>query len=212
MNTRLTRSAAVAAGLIALAVGTGAPAFAHDTPARGSTCRTSGMVEIDHGKVYVCTVRKVGAEPTWVRGRTISRSPLTMVDGWAKAADTGMSAAFGTVRNPTSRPIRIVGAVSSSSKVLQLHEVVAKDGSMVMQQRMRGFVIPAGGSLELKPGGSHVMFMSLTKPIKAGDLVPLMLITSDGGLLRTKVLGKVFSGANEDYLSGSSGASAMSGR
>jgi periplasmic copper chaperone A len=86
--------------------------------------------------------------------------------------------------------------------VLQLHEVVDKDGSMVMQQKNGGFVIPAGGMLTLKPGGSHVMFMDLTKPIKAGDMVPVTLITSDGGLFKTKVLGKVYNGGNETYMPG----------
>ncbi len=79
-----------------------------------------------------------------------------------------MSAAFGMVTNPTAKPVRIIGAYSSYAKAVQLHEVVAKDGAMVMQQKTGGFAIPAGGMLELKPGGNHLMFVGITKPITAG--------------------------------------------
>jgi copper(I)-binding protein len=113
-----------------------------------------------------------------------------------------MSAAFGMVKNPSAQAVRVIGAYSSYAKAVQLHEVVAKDGSMVMQQKAGGFAIPANGMLELKPGGNHLMFVGITKPITAGAQIPVTLITSDGGLLRVKVLAKVYNGANETYMSG----------
>ena len=189
------------AALLASAVAA-APAQAHETPTPGSTCAMSGTTVIDHGKVWVCTSATEGAKPRWSKGRTTSKSPLTMTDGWAKAADSGMSAGFGMLKNPTAKPIRVVGAYTTTSPVVQLHEVVDKDGAMVMQQKTGGFVIPAGGMLELKPGGNHIMFMKLTKPITAGSMIPVTLITADGGMLTTKVLAKVYAGANETYDSG----------
>ncbi len=197
--------AAVAVSLVALTLGAAAPAQAHEPPKAGSRCAMSGMTQINHGSVYVCTSRTPDSTPRWGTGAKISRSSLTVSDGWAKAADSGMSAAFGAVANPTRKAIRVVGAYSPFSRVVQLHEVVAKAGSMVMQQKSGGFLIPAGGTLDLKPGGSHLMFLKITKPITAGTVVPVTLITADGGLLRVKVLGKVFAGANEDYPAGMSG-------
>ena len=35
--------------------------------------------------------------------------------------------------------------------------------------------IPANGSLELKPGAAHLMFVDIRKPFKEGDLVPVTL-------------------------------------
>ena len=192
------------AALLASAV-VAAPVQAHETPTPGSTCAMSGMTVIDHGKVWVCTSATEGAKPRWSRGRTTSKSPLTMTDGWAKAADSGMSAGFGMLKNPTAKPIRVVGAYTTTSPVVQLHEVVDKDGAMVMQQKTGGFVIPAGGMLELKPGGNHMMFMKIKKPITAGSTVPITLVTADGGLLTVKLMGKVYNGANETYTGGMSG-------
>lgn len=199
-RTIRTTMAAVAA--VAL-VGITAPlAQAHEAPKPGSRCAMSGMVEDNHGTLYVCSSAKQGAKPRWGKGLTASASPISITDGWAKAAETGMSAAFGMVKNPTNKPIRVIAATSPYSTFLQLHEVVMKDGSMVMQQKQGGFVIPAKGMMELKPGGNHLMFMKLTKPITAGTLVPVTLITADGGVLKTKVLGKVYAGANETYTDG----------
>jgi copper(I)-binding protein len=200
-STVLRSGAALTATLLAAGIAA-APAQAHETPKLGSTCALSGTIEIDHGDVYVCVSRTEGAKPRWGKALPISRAAITLSDGWAKAADSGMSAAFGMVKNPTAKPVRVIGAYSSYAKAVQLHEVVDKSGSMVMQQKAGGFLIPAGGMLELKPGGNHLMFMGLTKPITAGMQIPVTLITADGGLQRVKVLAKVYTGANETYMSG----------
>ncbi|MBI1352041.1 MAG: copper chaperone PCu(A)C [Actinomycetales bacterium] len=214
-SIRAVISAAVLSGALAVSALATAPAasaaqHAAWTPKPGKACGTSGTARIIQGKAYWCVSATEGATPRWGKGVSTSTSPLTIADGWAKAADSGMSAAFGMIKNPTDRPIRVVAAISPDSTVLQLHEVVDKDGTMVMQQKTGGFVIPAKGMVELKPGGSHIMFMKVTKPIPAGTMVPITLITADGGLLKATVLGKVFNGANESYTGGSSGSS-MSG-
>ena len=199
---RIARTGAAIA-IAALTVGAlAAPAQAHETPKAGSTCAMSGMTVIDHGEAFVCVSKAAGAKPRWGKAMPVSKSALTWTDGWIKVAKTGMTAAFGMLKNPTDKPITVIGASSSASKVLQLHEVVDKDGQMVMQQKPGGFVIPAGGMLELKPSGNHIMFMKLTKPITAGAMVPVTLITSDGGLMTAKLMGKVYSGANETYMPG----------
>ena len=54
-------------------------------------------------------------------------------------------------------------------------------------------------TLELKPGGNHLMFMKLSKPIGAGQKVALTLVAADGAVLKTTVIAKNFAGANEEY-------------
>ena len=197
IHSRRMTIAAVAA-LVVLGPSTSL-AHAHEPPTPGSTCTTPGMVEDNHGTLYVCTATSAKSKPRWGKGLTQSPTALTLSDGWAKAADTGMSAAFGVVKNPTGKPIRVIAATSPYSTVTQVHKVVMQDGAMVMQQKSGGFIVPANGTVELKPGGNHLMLLALTKPITAGARVPLTLITSTGGTLTTTVMGKVFAGANEEY-------------
>lgn len=76
---------------------------------------------------------------------------------------------------------------------------------MVMQEKAGGFAIPAGGMLELKPGGNHLMFVGLKKSIVAGTSIPVTLITSNGKKITVSLLAKEFNGGNEEYDGGGHG-------
>lgn len=178
-----------------------APVNAASAPKPGSSCTMSGETRIASGRTYVCTSGSNGA--TWSKGLKRSVSPLTIDDTWVKAANSGMTSGFGVITNPTDEPIRIIGARSPRfAGVVQLHDVAMQDGAMQMKEIDGGFVIPAGGSLELKPGAEHLMMMKMKQPVTAGEMVPMVLITSDGGQLRFKAMGKAFAGANESYDDG----------
>lgn len=185
---------AIAAAALALPM-SGVQAASWPTP--GKECKSAGMTVTKNNETFVCTSN--GDTKTWSKGMPVSKSALTIADQWVKAADAGMSAAFGVISNPTKKPIRIVGASTPASTFTQLHEVVMKDGATVMQQKLGGLVVPAGGSLTLKPGADHMMLMALTGPVAAGDLVRFTLTTSDGGQLTFSAMGRVFAGANETY-------------
>jgi VCBS repeat-containing protein len=58
----------------------------------------------------------------------------------------------------------------------QVHEMVADGATMKMQEVKAGIEVPANGTLELKPGGYHVMLMDLKQQLQAGDTVPLSLV------------------------------------
>lgn len=123
---------------------------------------------------------------------------LTFTDAWAKAADSGMTAAFGEITNTSDHDITILSADSPSATVVELHEVVDD----VMRPVDGGFVVPAGGTLTLQPGGFHLMFMGVTAPIVAGDDVTVTLTLGDKSAFTLTAVAKDFSGANESYDGG----------
>jgi copper(I)-binding protein len=132
---------------------------------------------------------------------------LSLADGWIKASPSGMTAIFGTFTNPTGHDIAVVSGSSPVADQVQLHEVVTVNGSSKMQPKVGGFVIPAHGSHDLKPGGDHLMLVGLKHSIKAGDTVTASLTLKDGSIVQVSVIGKDFAGANETYASSGSGAS-----
>lgn len=133
---------------------------------------------------------------------------LTVSEPWVKAADSGMSAAFGTIRNTSDKDVTVISASTPESPMVELHETVMGDnGSMQMQAKQGGFVIPARGELTLEPGGNHIMLMGLAKPVLAGDDISFELRTSDGGTVAFTAQGKDFAGANENYVPGESSPS-----
>ncbi|SDK88314.1 hypothetical protein SAMN05216282_11644 [Cryobacterium psychrotolerans] len=123
------------------------------------------------------------------------------IDGaWMKAADGGMSAAFGVLENTGDEDVTIVSAATPASATVELHETVANDsGETVMQETDGGYVVPAGDSFELAPGANHIMLMGLANPVKAGDEVTFTLTLSDGSTFEFDAPAKDFSGGNESY-------------
>ncbi|GIF21799.1 copper(I)-binding protein [Actinoplanes tereljensis] len=124
---------------------------------------------------------------------------LTIKDPWVKAAPAGeMTAAFGVLTNGTGADVTVVSAESPASP-MELHEMTMKDGKMVMQPKEGGFLIKAGGTHELSPGGDHLMLMSPAKAIEAGDEVTFTLKLADGTTVPFTAIAKPFAGAGESY-------------
>lgn len=127
---------------------------------------------------------------------------LAITDPWIKTAEKGMTAAFGTLVNNSGTDITVVSGTSPLSPKVELHEVVESKGKMVMQPKKGGFVIPAHGSHELKPGNDHIMLTSLVEKVEPGAQISFSLALADGGTFTFTALGKDFAGAKEDYQPG----------
>ena len=126
---------------------------------------------------------------------------VTIEDPWVKAADSGMTAAFGTLSNSSDEDVVVVSAESSPTSSMELHEMTTDDsGSMVMRPKEGGFVIPAGGTHQLDPGSDHLMFMDVTDAIEPGDDVDVTLTFEDGSTMEFTAAGHSFSGADEEYM------------
>ncbi len=139
-----------------------------------------------------------------------SACALTMADPWVKAQDTEMTGAFGMFSNGSDADITITAASSPSAGMMEIHEVVDKDGEMVMQPKEGGLVVPAGGTAELKPGSDHLMLMKLPAPIKAGDEVEITVVCGTGGSMTWTSVAKPFEGGAEPYVPAEGGMESMS--
>lgn len=112
-----------------------------------------------------CTPRITGA---WLR-----MPPMAMP----------MLAGFARIENPCKAPVVVASAKSSAFADVSLHESKVVDGV----SRMRAvptLTVPARGSVELKPGGLHLMLMQPVTMPKAGDRVPVTVKLSDGRELK----------------------------
>lgn len=208
-KVRAFSAVATAAFLIATGLVAAQPANAA-TPKSGSACANSGQVIATTKFTMVCSLSAAATSTTpakfaWGKQLPASKAGLIMADAWVKSIDVAtagmmpMTAAFGTFVNPTTRNILIIAAYTSAAPFLQLHEVAMSDGKMVMQQKAGGFLIPAKGSLQMKPGGNHTMFLSVSKNINPGEMVYITYVTSTGARFTQPFLVKVFAGGNETY-------------
>lgn len=126
---------------------------------------------------------------------------LTVTDAWVKAADEGMTGAFGTLANSSDVDVVIMGAASDAAERMELHETAMDaSGEMVMREMEEGLVVPAGGERVLAPGGDHIMLLGITEPIEPGQEVTVTLTAEDGSTLQFTATARSFAGANEEYV------------
>lgn len=84
-----------------------------------------------------------------------------------------------TITNTGESADVLVGVKADFPRV-EIHESVEEDGVMKMNHVGR-IEIPAGETVELKPGGYHVMFMGLSEPLEEGGTIPATLVFENAG-------------------------------
>jgi copper(I)-binding protein len=94
---------------------------------------------------------------------------------WARATVPGAKVGGGymTIRNAGAAD-KLVSASSPVAARVELHVHINDNGVMKMRE-VPGYDVPAKGSFELKPGGAHLMFMDLKRPLKEGEKLPVKL-------------------------------------
>lgn len=129
---------------------------------------------------------------------------LSTRDTWAKASTESMSAAFGVLENKSASAIELVSVTDlDQGGEIQIHDTVGQSTGAKMVKHEGGLVINPGSELVLEPGGTHLMYMSLTKPLVASRTSTLRLSFADGSSQDVEFSIRNFTGANESYHEGS---------
>lgn len=124
---------------------------------------------------------------------------LVASETWAKAAESGMSAAFGVLHNDSDQPLALHQVSNALGDEIQIHEMRGSGHDMSMAQLDGDLVIEPGQDLVLAPGGNHFMFMDLKRPLLAAQSVRLQLEFADGSSAKVDFPIRNFDGAKESY-------------
>lgn len=102
---------------------------------------------------------------------------------YARATVPGAPVAGGymTITNTGSRPDRLVGGSAPFAAKVEIHEMKMQGDIMKMRELTKGLEIPAKGSVTLKPGGYHVMFMKLKEQLMEGEKRTATLVFEKAG-------------------------------
>ncbi len=111
------------------------------------------------------------------------------VDGaYVRAVPPGLtnSAAFMTLNNKDAADHKLIYVKSPAAEVVELHTHINDQGVMRMR-RVEGIEVSAMASMELKPGGYHVMLIGLSKQLMPGEWIEMTLGFEDGSESRLQV-------------------------
>ena len=115
-----------------------------------------------------------------VAAQEYKAGPLQVENPWVRATPGGAKVGGGylTIKNDgTSSPI---------AEKLELNELSSENGVMKMRALPNGLQINPGQTVTLKPGGYHIMFVGLNKPLKQGDHVPVTLNFANAGTVNVE--------------------------
>jgi len=108
-------------------------------------------------------------------------------NAWARATVKGQMATGAFMTITAKDGSKLVGAASPVAGVAQVHEMKMEGGVMKMAEVKGGLELPAGKTVELKPGGYHVMLMDLKEPLAKDTTVPVTLMFKDAKGVESKV-------------------------
>ena len=108
---------------------------------------------------------------------------ITVSTPWTRATPKGAPVGGGylTITNTGTEPDQLIGGSFPIAGKVEVHEMSMDHGMMKMRQLPNGLEIAPGATVELKPGGFHVMFQQLKEPIVQGKPISGTLTFREGG-------------------------------
>jgi periplasmic copper chaperone A len=120
---------------------------------------------------------KAAAKKSYKIGQLVIEAP------WARATPAGAQVAGGYLKitNTGKEPDHLIGGSLPVASSVEVHEMTMTDGVMKMRKLENGLEIKPGQSVELKPGGYHLMFTGLREALKQGQTIKGTLVFEKAG-------------------------------
>jgi uncharacterized protein YcnI len=143
-----------------------------ETPSAGET----------HVKRPAPGLRILAAE-TMAMPATVKAGGLEITTPWLRATPGGAKVAGGYLRitNTGKEPDRLLSASIPAAGHGDVHEMINDKGVMRMRPIDGGLEIKPGQTIELKPGGYHLMFEDMTAALTQGETVKGTLTFAKAG-------------------------------
>jgi periplasmic copper chaperone A len=111
--------------------------------------------------------------------------PIKIENAWLQALPTvaEATAAYMKIKNLGQEPLKLIGASSPIATRIEpmiTTKQVRNGQEIVGMETVAELEIPPGGTLELKPGGNHLMIMGLTSHPQEGERVKLTIRFAPG--------------------------------
>jgi copper(I)-binding protein len=112
---------------------------------------------------------------------------VVVKNAWARATVQGQNATGAFMSLQSASGARLVGVSSPVAGVSEVHEMRMEGDVMKMAALKDGLELPAGKTVELKPGSFHLMLMDLKAPLKKDSTVPVTLLLVDSKGVQSKL-------------------------
>ncbi|MDZ7720111.1 MAG: copper chaperone PCu(A)C [Balneolaceae bacterium] len=106
---------------------------------------------------------------------------IEVAGAWARPGrEAGVSAIYMNILNGSAQADTLTSISSPVAGMAEVHETYEQEEGMMGMRPAETVVLPARGSLSLKPGGLHVMLMQLNRELKEGDSIDFTIEFANG--------------------------------
>jgi hypothetical protein len=114
--------------------------------------------------------------------------PLEVVDASARATPPGAQtgAAYCRIVNRGTAD-RLLGARSPAARSVEIHTTTRDERGVEAMARAAELPIAAGGTVELKPGGTHLMLVGIKAPLVPERPIEITLVFANAGEIEVEV-------------------------
>jgi copper(I)-binding protein len=122
-----------------------------------------------------------------VQAHEFKLGSITIVHPYARSTAAGQVAGGGFLKLVNQGAAdRLLSVSADVSKSVELH-TMSMEGDVMRMRQVDPIDLPAGQTVELKPGGLHIMFIGLKAPLKQGDTFPATLRFEKAGEVKVEV-------------------------
>ena len=116
--------------------------------------------------IALCASAAAVSAPAWAQ--------VEVKSAWVRGTVAAQKTTGAYMEISSARGASLVGAESTAAGAVEVHEM-SMDKNVMRMRAVPRLDLPAGKTVELKPGGFHMMLIDLKKPLQKGDSVPLRL-------------------------------------
>ena len=124
-------------------------------------------------------------------GGIVHAQTVDVKDAWVRTSVQGQKATGAFMKLTAKDGAKLVAASSPVAGVTEVHEMKMEGDIMKMKAVAGGLDLPAGKTVELKPGGYHVMLMDLKAALPKDSTIPLTLVFKDAKGMESRLELKV---------------------
>lgn len=119
----------------------------------------------------------------WVRPILIETSSDGQMGGMeGMSTNNGVTGAYMVIENRGGTADRLISVTSEAATTIEMHQTqIDEAGIMRMRPQPDGIEIPALTTVEVKPGGYHLMLTGMTQSLELGQSINLSLTFASGG-------------------------------
>jgi copper(I)-binding protein len=125
---------------------------------------------------------------------------LTIAHPWTRTAPAAAPVAGGyvSITNNGTEPDRLIGGSSPVAQRVEIHESSIEDGVARMRPAEGGIEVDPGETVELKPGGTHIMFIKPSNLPDNGQKFPATLQFEKAGTVNVEFAVEAMGGPVEE--------------